>query len=64
MGNYDGEYSNLNDALNSCNANPQCKCIDLVRPVGNLYYTHTSGTPDAFWDYDAWVIRAICYFKS
>jgi len=47
-------HSNLDDALYSCNANSQCKCIDH-QPSGGYYDTFTSGTPGHNSNYDAWI---------
>merc|ERR1712136_400936 len=51
---YGESHPNLDTALNSCNANSQCKCIDHRQSVGD-YYTYTSGTPEDASDFDAWI---------
>ena len=50
--------SNLNDAVNTCNSNSQCKCIDHTKS-GSYYWTYESATPYADSRFDAWVIIAI-----
>jgi len=47
-------HPNLDAALNSCNANSQCKCIEHVHSEG-VYYTYTSGTPKHQSIIDVWI---------
>ena len=59
-GDYIDAYSTLDEALDRCNSNVQCKCIDH-RDGGSTYWTYTSGAQGDNPYFDAWVITAIWY---
>ena len=55
----DEKYASLEEALDNCNSNYQCKCIDYSKGGNKKYFTYTSGTKGYYPICDAWVITAI-----
>ena len=50
---------NQDEALNACNADPQCMCVDYSRTGGKKYMGHSNGTAEPRSGWDLWVITVI-----
>ena len=51
---YDAAHYTLDEALDNCNSNVGCKCIDYSKGR-SIYYTYTASFKIDALDWDAWV---------